>query len=55
MKVDTMLAAGSLVEVADQARAAEGMGFDGVWSVAALNDPFLPLGVAATSTKGDPQ
>ena len=51
MKVDSMLAARSLVEAADQARAPEDMGLNGVWSVEAQHDLFLPLGVAATSTK----
>ena len=52
MKIDTMLEArGSLVEAADDARIAEEMGFDGLWTVEAQHDPFLPLAAAAPATR----
>src|SRR5437588_685150 len=51
MKLDTMLVPRDLVEAAEQARNAEDMGFDGLWSVEAQHDPFLPLGAAATATR----
>ncbi|MGH7899399.1 MAG: LLM class flavin-dependent oxidoreductase, partial [Candidatus Binatia bacterium] len=51
MKLDTMLQPRSLSQAADQARAAEEMGFDGLWSIEAQHDPFLPLGAAATATR----
>jgi probable F420-dependent oxidoreductase len=50
MKLDTMLATGSLQEVAAHASRFEAMGFDGMWSIEAQHDPFLPLAVAATAT-----
>jgi probable F420-dependent oxidoreductase len=50
MKLDTMLQPRNLQEAADHARAAEEMGFDGLWSIEAQHDPFLPLGSAATAT-----
>jgi probable F420-dependent oxidoreductase len=51
MKLDTMLDARGLAQAADDARAAEEMGFDGLWSVEAQHDPFLPLAVAAPATR----
>ncbi len=50
MKLDTMLFTGDLHEVAAHARTFESMGFDGVWSIEAQHDPFLPLAVAATAS-----
>ncbi len=50
MKLDTMLSTGDLHEVAAHARTFESMGFDGVWSIEAQHDPFLPLAVAATAS-----
>jgi probable F420-dependent oxidoreductase len=51
MKLDTMLDARNLVEAAEYARAAEDMGFDGLWTVEAQHDPFLPLAAAAPATR----
>jgi probable F420-dependent oxidoreductase len=51
MKVDTMLEARNLVEAAENARVAEDMGFDGLWTVEAQHDPFLPLAAAAPATR----
>jgi probable F420-dependent oxidoreductase len=50
LKLDAMLQARNLKEAADQSRAAEEMGFDGLWSIEAQHDPFLPLGAAAIAT-----
>lgn len=57
MKLDLMLTtrafaeAGNLGETAEIAKAAEEMGFDGLWSLENQHDPFLPLAVATTVTK----
>ena len=51
MKLDTTLAVRDLTEVAAYARAAEEIGFDTVWSTETQHDPFLPLAVAATTTR----
>lgn len=37
--------------IAESAREAEGMGYDGVWSAETGHDPFLPLAVAAGVTE----
>jgi probable F420-dependent oxidoreductase len=44
---DANIAPLSLNEVADLVRAAEAVGFDGLWSNETRHDPFLPLAVAA--------
>jgi probable F420-dependent oxidoreductase len=51
MKLDTHLEdQASFKDVAAKARAAEAMGFSGLWSVETQHDPFLPLAVAAPAT-----
>ncbi len=49
MKLDTQLRDFSLADVAGQVERFEKLGFDGVWTFEAANDPFLPLGVAASA------
>ena len=51
MKIDTMLGARTLEGFADQARVYEEMGFDGLWTVEAQHDPFLPLSAVAPATR----
>jgi probable F420-dependent oxidoreductase len=51
MKIDTNLLAGNLTEVPHVAKAAEALGFDGVWTVEAGHDPFVPATLAAEHTK----
>jgi probable F420-dependent oxidoreductase len=50
MKLDTGLAAASLKDVPDAARAAEEAGFDGVWTAETAHDAYLPLAIAAEHT-----
>lgn len=50
MKIDTGLAVSRLQDVPAAARAAEAMGFDGLWSVETSHDPYLPLALAAEHT-----
>jgi probable F420-dependent oxidoreductase len=40
----------NLATVADDARAAEAVGFDGAWTTETAHDPFLPLAIAAAAT-----
>jgi probable F420-dependent oxidoreductase len=49
MKIDTTIM-GSLLESGPRARAAEDVGFDGVWVAETAHDPFLALGSASEST-----
>jgi alkanesulfonate monooxygenase SsuD/methylene tetrahydromethanopterin reductase-like flavin-dependent oxidoreductase (luciferase family) len=51
MKLDTTLAVHDLRAVADYARIAEDIGFDALWTTETQHDPFLPLAVAATTTR----
>lgn len=51
MKIDTNLATGILAEVPRVARAAEALGFDGVWTTEAGHDPFIPAVLAAEHTQ----
>jgi probable F420-dependent oxidoreductase len=51
MKIDTGLAARSLADVPAAARAAEEMGFDGVWTAETAHDPYLPVVLAAEHTR----
>lgn len=51
MRFDTGLAVGSLRDVPAAARAAEEMGFDGLWSAETGHDPYLPLALAAEHTR----
>lgn len=50
LKIDTQLRHYDLRDMATMARRIEGMGFDGVWTFEAGQDPFLPLIVAANAT-----
>ena len=50
MKFDAMIDTRDLRDVAETARAAEAIGFDGMLSVEAQAEPFLPLAAAAVST-----
>ena len=50
MKFDAQLRGADLSQTADQARRLERIGFDGVWTFEAAQDPFLPLAVAAQAT-----
>lgn len=47
MRFDTWLLEHTLAEMPALARAAEEMGFDGLWTAEAGADPFLPLALAA--------
>ncbi len=50
MKVDVNVLFHDLREVAPLVRAAEQVGFDGLWTSETQHDPFLPLAVASTHT-----
>ncbi|MBM4246552.1 MAG: TIGR03617 family F420-dependent LLM class oxidoreductase [Deltaproteobacteria bacterium] len=50
MKLDTGLAAASLKDVPEAARAAEEAGFDGAWTAETAHDAYLPLAIAAEHT-----
>jgi len=51
LKLDNVLLAGSIAKVAETARAAERLGFDGLMTAETSHDPFLPLMVAAEHTE----
>ncbi len=51
MKIDTNLATANLADVPRVARAAEDLGFDGVWTTEAGHDPFIPAVLAAEHTR----
>ncbi len=51
MRVDAMLAGTGIDELAAEARGREAAGYDGLWSVEAAHDPFLPLMVVAEHTR----
>src|SRR5579884_3167317 len=51
MLIDTGLVSGDLRDVAARARAAEAMGYDGLWTAEAGHDPYLPCALAATATE----
>ncbi len=52
MKIDVGLSVSTdhLPRMAETARAAEELGFDGIWSNETSHDPFLPLAIAAEHT-----
>lgn len=50
MKLDTSILFHSLTDVPALARAAESLGFDGVWTAETQHDPFLPLALVAEHT-----
>ena len=47
MKFDTTLLATELSDMPALTRAAEAIGFDGIWTSETAHDPFLPLTLAA--------
>jgi len=51
MKLDTQTRNYELSAARDDATRFEAMGFDGIWTFEAAHDPFLSLGVAATTTR----
>ncbi len=51
MKFDAVIAPGSLSSVTTTAQAIEGLGFDGLWTSETAHNPFLPLTLAASSTR----
>ena len=51
MKLDTPLIPNTLTDVPRYAKAAEEMGFDGLWSVETNHDPYLQLALAAEHTQ----
>ena len=51
MKIDTVLMASNLAEVPQVAKAAEALGFDGLWTAEASHDPFFPVALAAEHTR----
>jgi probable F420-dependent oxidoreductase len=50
VQIDVRLAYASLAHVPEIARAAEALGFDGLWTSETDHDPFLPLALAAVQT-----
>jgi len=50
MKIDTALLANDLADVPSVAKAAEALGFDGLWTAEAGHDPFVPAVLAAEHT-----
>jgi probable F420-dependent oxidoreductase len=50
VKLDTGLLSGSLHDVPAEAKRAEEMGFDALWTAETSHDPFLPLVLAAEHT-----
>jgi len=50
LKIDTTLSPVYLNAIPDLARAAEAMGFDGIWTTETQHDPFLPCGLIAEHT-----
>ncbi len=50
MKLDTGIMPSSLRAVAEEARHAEEMGFEALWTAETSHDPFLPLALAAEHT-----
>ena len=51
MKIDTTLLTPKLDEMAAYSRAAESLGFDGIWTAETQADPFLPLTLAAEHSR----
>jgi alkanesulfonate monooxygenase SsuD/methylene tetrahydromethanopterin reductase-like flavin-dependent oxidoreductase (luciferase family) len=50
MRLDLNLCDYDLQAVAEQARKAEAVGYDCLWTSETQHDPFLPLGLASTAT-----
>ena len=51
MKIDTGFMPADLRHVAHNAQEAERLGYDGMWTVEAGHDPYLPCAIAATATE----
>jgi probable F420-dependent oxidoreductase len=51
LRLDATLVVDDLRQVPDLARAAEALGYDGLWTVETRHDPFLPLALAAEHTR----
>lgn len=51
MKVDASLLATDLAQVPSEARAIEGLGYDGLFTFEGPHDPFFPLAIAAEHTE----
>ncbi len=51
MKFDTVIAASNFLDIADFARWAEDIGYDGLWSIETAHEPFMPLAIASTVTQ----
>lgn len=51
LQLDASLRADRLIAVPELARSAEALGFSGLWSTEVDHDPFLQLGLAATTTQ----
>jgi alkanesulfonate monooxygenase SsuD/methylene tetrahydromethanopterin reductase-like flavin-dependent oxidoreductase (luciferase family) len=47
LKIDTALLVSDLGEMPAMVRAAEAIGFDGIWTAETAHEPFLPLVLAA--------
>jgi probable F420-dependent oxidoreductase len=50
MQLDVLLGRVTLAEIPALARAAEALGFDGLWSTESQHDPFIPLTLASQTT-----
>ena len=50
MKIDTSIMGVDISRISDLAKAAEEVGFDGLWSTEVKGDPFIPLALAAQNT-----
>ena len=51
MKIDALLKSAEPSEIEDKARQLERLGYDGVWTFEAQNDPFLPLSFALNASE----
>ena len=51
MKIDTVFAPQSLADIPALAKAAEAVGFDGLWTAETSHDPYLPLPLVAEHTE----
>jgi probable F420-dependent oxidoreductase len=50
MQIDVLLGRLPLADIAAMARAAEQLGFDGLWTTESQHDPFIPLTLASQTT-----
>ena len=51
MKIDALLKSASPSKIQDKARQLEGLGYNGLWTFEAQNDPFLPLSLALDAAR----